>query len=102
MTEPTRAQAATPTTEGLAVDENKIIAERREKLQALRQQGVAFPNDFQPTHQAGALHAQYGETDQATLEELARNDENVLQWLEGKEVVKVIVVPKRLVNFVVK
>ena len=68
MTEPTRAQAATPTTEGLAVDENKIIAERREKLQALRQQGVAFPNDFQPTHQAGALHAQYGETDQATLE----------------------------------
>ena len=42
------------------------------------------------------------DTDQATLEELARNDENVLQWLEGKEIVKVIVVPKRLVNFVVK
>ena len=42
------------------------------------------------------------DTDQATLEELARNDANVLQWLEGKEIVKVIVVPKRLVNFVVK
>jgi len=42
------------------------------------------------------------DTDQAALEELARNDENVLQWLEGKEIVKVIVVPKRLVNFVVK
>ena len=42
------------------------------------------------------------DTDQATLEEIARNDANVLQWLEGKEIVKVIVVPKRLVNFVVK
>ncbi|MGO4328336.1 MULTISPECIES: lysine--tRNA ligase [unclassified Cupriavidus] len=51
-----------------AADENKIIAERREKLQALRQQGVAFPNDFRPTHQSAALHAQYGETDQAALE----------------------------------
>ncbi|HIA18595.1 MAG TPA: leucine--tRNA ligase, partial [Planctomycetaceae bacterium] len=42
------------------------------------------------------------DTDQATLEEIARNDANVLQWLEGKEIIKVIVVPKRLVNFVVK
>ncbi|MGN8554745.1 UNVERIFIED_CONTAM: OB-fold nucleic acid binding domain-containing protein, partial [Microbacterium sp. SLM126] len=64
MTEPTR----TPAADAPAVDENKIIAERREKLQALREQGVAFPNDFRPTHQAGALHAQYGETDQAALE----------------------------------
>ena len=64
MTEPTRAPAA----DIPAADENKIIAERREKLQALRQQGVAFPNDFRPTHQAAALHAEHGETDQATLE----------------------------------
>jgi leucyl-tRNA synthetase len=42
------------------------------------------------------------DTDPATLEEIARNDANVLQWLEGKEIIKVIVVPKRLVNFVVK
>ncbi|MGK9797821.1 lysine--tRNA ligase, partial [Salmonella enterica subsp. enterica] len=63
MTEPTRA----PAEQAPAVDENKIIAERREKLQALRQQGVAFPNDFRPTHQAASLHAQYGEADQAAL-----------------------------------
>lgn len=64
MTEQTR----TPAAEAPAADENKIIAERREKLQALRAQGVAFPNDFRPTHQSGALHAQYGETDGQTLE----------------------------------
>ena len=28
------------------VDENKLIAERREKLKALRGQGIAYPNDF--------------------------------------------------------
>ncbi len=67
MTEPNRAQAA-PASDTPAADENKIIAERREKLAALRQQGVAFPNDFRPTHQAAALHEQFGETDQPALE----------------------------------
>ena len=48
-------------------DENQLIAERREKLKALRQaqaegKGVAFPNDFKPAHHAQALHAQHGET----------------------------------------
>ena len=32
------------------------MAERREKLQALRAAGVAFPNDFKPTHHAADLH----------------------------------------------
>src|SRR4051812_17978778 len=45
-------------------DENQPIAERREKLKALReaqQQGgtVAFPNDFKPGHRAAALHAHH-------------------------------------------
>jgi lysyl-tRNA synthetase class 2 len=40
-------------------DDNQLIAERREKLAALRAQGVAFPNDFKPSHQAGELHRQY-------------------------------------------
>ncbi|HLI17562.1 MAG TPA: lysine--tRNA ligase [Rhodanobacteraceae bacterium] len=31
-----------------AQDENKLIAERRDKLRILREQGVAFPNDFRP------------------------------------------------------
>ena len=42
-------------------DDNKIIAERRAKLAAIREQGVAFPNDFKPEHKAADLHAQYGE-----------------------------------------
>lgn len=39
-----------------AADENQLIAERREKLAALRAQGVAYPNDFKPRDHALALH----------------------------------------------
>ncbi len=42
-------------------DENKIIAERRAKLAALRKDGVAFPNDFERKDLAGKLHAAHGE-----------------------------------------
>ncbi|HXW58875.1 MAG TPA: OB-fold nucleic acid binding domain-containing protein, partial [Solirubrobacteraceae bacterium] len=52
-------------------DENKLIAERRTKLSALREQGVAFPNDFRRDALAGQLHASYGERDAAWLEEHA-------------------------------
>ena len=46
-------------------DENKLIAERREKLKALRESskangGVAFPNDFKPEHRAAAISAAMG------------------------------------------
>ena len=51
-----------------AQDENSIIAERRAKLAALREQGVAFPNDFRPEHKAADLHAQYGEQNNEQLE----------------------------------
>ncbi|WP_420476453.1 lysine--tRNA ligase [Noviherbaspirillum sp. ST9] len=51
-----------------AQDENSIIAERRAKLAALREQGPAFPNDFRPEHKAADLHAQYGELDNDQLE----------------------------------
>ena len=47
--------------ETVVLDESHVIAERREKLKAIREKGVAFPNDFKPLHQAAALHAQYGE-----------------------------------------
>ncbi|MBI1891946.1 MAG: lysine--tRNA ligase [Burkholderiales bacterium] len=53
----------------LPQDENSIIAERREKLKAIRAKGVAFPNDFRPQHKAAALQAQYGEAERETLEE---------------------------------
>ena len=40
----------------LLQDENSIMAERRAKLAALRQEGIAYPNDFHPTHKAASLH----------------------------------------------
>ena len=43
-------------TEPTAPDENQIVAERRAKLAGIRASGIAFPNDFVPTHQARALH----------------------------------------------
>ncbi len=49
-------------------DENKIVAERREKLAALRAQGVAYPNDFRRTDLAARLAADYGALDKAALE----------------------------------
>ena len=42
-------------------DENKLIAERRAKLGALRAAGNAYPNDFRRDALAGQLHASYGE-----------------------------------------
>ncbi|WP_395698885.1 lysine--tRNA ligase [Aquabacterium sp.] len=51
-------------------DDNKLIAERRAKLAAIRQQGVAFPNDFKPQHQAADLQHKYGEMPNEELEPL--------------------------------
>ena len=42
------------------------------------------------------------DTTNEEMETLAQNHENVIKNIEGKEVVKVIVVPKKLVNIVVK
>ena len=50
------------------VDENHIIAERREKLSRLREGGIPFPNDFVPTHFSADLHAHY---DSLSKDELA-------------------------------
>ncbi len=50
------------------LDENKLIAQRREKLARLRENGVAFPNDFRRNGVAGELHAEYGEKTPQELE----------------------------------
>ena len=49
-------------------DENTIIALRRAKLAQLRERGAPFPNDFRRNVDAGELHAEYGEKDNAALE----------------------------------
>ena len=53
------------------LDENKLIAQRREKLARLREQGIAFPNDFRRNVVAGELHAEYDERTADEVESLA-------------------------------
>ena len=48
-------------------DENKLIAERRAKLDALREQGNAFPNDFRRNAIAGELHQTFHAHDNEAL-----------------------------------
>ncbi len=50
--------------------DNQLIAERRAKLATIRQQGVAFPNDFKPAHHADELVRQYDPLPAAELEAL--------------------------------
>ncbi len=52
------SEANDPSAAPVEQDENKLIAERREKLRALRGQGIAFPNDFRPDAFAGDLQKQ--------------------------------------------
>jgi len=54
-----------------ATDDNQLIAERREKLAALRRQGIAFPNDFKPRDRAGELARKHGGLSNEELEPLA-------------------------------
>jgi lysyl-tRNA synthetase class 2 len=49
-------------------DENKLIAERRAKLAAVRTRGQAYPNDFRRDALAGELHHGYDDKDDASLE----------------------------------
>ncbi len=50
-------------------DENKLIAERRAKLEALREAGNAFPNDFRRNAIAEELHQTFHAHDNEALEE---------------------------------
>jgi lysyl-tRNA synthetase class II len=49
-------------------DDNQLIAERREKLAAIRRQGVAFPNDFKPKDRAADLIRKHGALPNEELE----------------------------------
>jgi lysyl-tRNA synthetase, class II len=62
MTNPNTTGSAT------ASDHNQLIAERREKLAAIRAKGVAFPNDFKPRHHAQELTRKFGELSNEALE----------------------------------
>ncbi len=52
------------------LDENKLIAQRREKLALIRENGSAFPNDFRRDCMAGELMAEYSEKEAEELKSL--------------------------------
>ena len=66
-----------------ALDENQIIAERRAKLAAVREAGVAFPNDFARHDYAGKLAAAHGDKSKEALE-----TEGVQVQLAGRMMLK--------------
>ena len=55
----------------MSEDENKLIAERREKLRGLRAGGIAFPNDFKPDTFAGDLQAEYADAERWNAEAIS-------------------------------
>lgn len=58
-----------PSAEEQLQTENKLIAQRREKLAAIREKGQAFPNEFRRDAFAADLQAEHGEKEKAQLEE---------------------------------
>ena len=52
------------------VNENRLIAERRAKLSTLREQGIAYPNDFRKDTTAGFLHEHYAQSDGEELQQV--------------------------------
>ncbi len=69
MSEQQNTPAAAEQTEQL--DENQIMAHRREKLTAIRAKGIAFPNDFKRDAFASDLHQQFEQFDKDALAEKA-------------------------------
>ena len=55
-------------TKASELDENKLISQRRDKLNQIRQQRQAFPNTFNPTHLANELAEKYDNVDREALE----------------------------------
>jgi len=70
-------------TEEKKQDESKLIAERRGKLNALREQRNAYPNDFRRNATADELQRTFHEYDDATL-----RDEDVHVAVVGRMMVK--------------
>ncbi|MBT8062288.1 MAG: lysine--tRNA ligase [Xanthomonadales bacterium] len=52
-------------------DENRLVAERREKLETLRREGEAYPNDFRPNSVAADLAGRFAEISGDDLEEVS-------------------------------
>lgn len=64
-------------------DENRLIAERRSKLDTIRTHGQAYPNDFKPTTKAQELHIKCDEFDAETIK-----DQNIQATVAGRIMLK--------------
>ncbi len=53
------------------LDENRLIAQRREKLSTLRETGSAYPNDFRRDALAADLHARHDDAESEELQAAA-------------------------------
>lgn len=53
----------------LQEEENRLIAQRKEKLDDVRKQGIAFPNDFRRNNYCGDLQKQFADDSKEALEE---------------------------------
>ncbi|MEM8500981.1 MAG: lysine--tRNA ligase [Pseudomonadota bacterium] len=60
----------TEDTQQTQAEENKLIAERRQKLAGIREQGNAFPNQFRRSDYCADLQQQFAEHEKVRLEEL--------------------------------
>ncbi|WP_448252533.1 lysine--tRNA ligase [Ottowia oryzae] len=74
-------------------DENKLIAERREKLKDLRQSqaetgAVAFPNDFKPKDRAAQLHQAHGAIEKEAFDADIAAGKQVLASVAGRMMLK--------------
>ena len=70
------------------LDENQLVAERRRKLNELREKSKtegksAFPNQFRRNASAEEMHALYENRDKPTLEEM-----NVVVTMSGRVMAK--------------
>ncbi|TCT04436.1 lysine--tRNA ligase [Paralcaligenes ureilyticus] len=72
MTESTSIPPATHSAPA-AADENRLIAERRSKLSKLRNEGLAYPNDFRPDSASAQLHEAYDALDQEAVAAAGRH-----------------------------
>ena len=68
MNEDRSAPDLEPDTRPTPQDENRLIAERRQKLDELRQAGEAYPNDFRKNATALVLHQRFEGLDTEALE----------------------------------
>ena len=87
------SQQSSSSSAPVLLDENQLIAERREKLKTLRAEqaqgkGVAFPNDCKPSHRAADLLAAHGDKSKEELEAAITAGQHIRVDIAGRMMLK--------------